>query len=835
MPAPYPPVPFQLETALLVTLRDTLRWESALAPLNSSGTYSGTLTVVDTEHSIFDPLAYQRRDRELGWLDTRNAAAVVEVSLECADVWNASALRPKMEGPQIGHIDYSAQDTSATGLLSKVVHVKYASLPIDAISTDRDLTGRDILIYETLNNAIRNLFVDPPIVTSGTNIVPVTSWSYANGTYGPADINTALPLGRDLFRNQDMHLADRDNQMAGYVAQLCQVLKNPFSFATRLYVAVFGLDGREVETYTFAEQPFQPGHVYIEGDEIYFQGTIYRVKPGVGTTSDVPWTSPWAWMVVTTPRKRIWTVEPNLPGRNRFVYDTETFTLQWFRESSDVQHVPQLFALSIPGIFSGQTIQTIAQIPQAKDGQFWRGKAAHVVPSGGTVTDLYAIPSTASFVAQNFTIQETGASLTIPSTGSIWFPDPAILSHPQNVPPGNYRVTALVEPNSTVELPGNQNNQGVSGTLGGATYTGFEKLTWQLGLPPTQWTVEFDYTNLSGSTDGFRIFCDMGGATVFNDTSPFYFTDANGNPLPNGTLVTTPAFPVIPTGDAQVFGLNWTGGAGQLHIRSIRFKSTTATGRYKISGTFAGSVAMVDVIGTNQVPGVMTWDFSAKVTTPDDFIMHWEEAAQLPIRFLRFDLASLGTNSPTPNAQGFQAYRHDCLVRASKSAQQAFSESFFAGTSAPTFLSAGSVWDGFSTERWMAVIEQAEPRLRELDNIPSGGIVTGRQYQVSTGSLIYEGNGYAAGQTFVGDTQAVYVWAAAGTLNQVGAWQRSRSTHLGRPALVPDGMFFDYSFGTVGMALGPERNAPVLAALQPWMMEVGLYVAQPEFWLPQSL
>lgn len=836
MPAPYPPYPFQLETALLITLRDSLRWESALAPVNSSGTFSGTLTSPLTETQPFNALDYQRRDRELAWLDTRNAAAVVEVSLEVADVWNASALRPTMEGPQIGHIDYAPQDVSAGGMLSQVVHVKNASIPVDALQVDRDLAGRDIVVYETLYNAVRNLFLPPPITTSGAPAPAVTAFAFAQGTESRRDINTNLPLNRELFRVPDMNLADRDNQMAAYTAQLCQVLKNPFAYADRLYVGVYGYDPREVEVYTLIEQPFEAGTVYLEGDEIYYQGTIYRVKAGIGSTTDVPWTSPWSWETVTTANRRVWTCEPALPGRNRFVYDVAAQTIQWFRESADIQHVPQLVALSVPGIFSGQSLAVVAQVPERKDGQFWRGKAAHVVPAGKNLTDLYSLPNVASDVQQGFLIQTSGASLTIPGKGTVSFPDPVTLAYPQVLPVGNYRISALVEPNSIVEIAGASNDQGTGGIEGGATYSGFSQLTYGIGLPPTQWTVEFDYTNLSGSTSGFRLVAKLDGATVFDDTAPLYFNDSEGQPLTNGTIVTSPAFPLFPTGAQQVFSLAWTGGTGQFHVRAIRFRSTAyAQGRFRVSGTLAGSSTVVDVVGEDAVPGVMNWDFAVNATSTTDFEINFERDSQLPLRVFRMDLAATGTNTPTPNAQGFENFRHDCLVRAVRSAKQAFSEAYYAGTEAGTFMSDGTTWDGDATERWMATIESAEPRLRQLDMVPADNIVPGRQYYVASGSAIYEGWGYAAGSYFTGNTDTVYVWASSGQINQVGAWLQSKATHNGRPALVPSGVYFDYASGTAAASYPPELTVPELATLQPWMIELGFYSAQPEFWLPTNV
>jgi len=830
MPAPYPPVPSQLEAALLVVLRDSVTWESALAPMDSSGTYSGTLTEPGST-GPFNALEYQRRDRELAWLDTRNAAAVVEVSLEVADVWNASALRPIMQGPQIGHITYNEQ-ASAQGLLSKVVHVTNASVPRDALSTDKDLVGRDLLVYETLYNACANLFVPPPITSSGSEIPGVTAWATGYGSAQRKDISTALPLGRGLFEDPDKNLTDRDNQLAGYVAQLCVLLRDPFAYANRVYMAVYGADSREVETYSLVEPVFVAGYSYREGDEIYYEGTIYRVKAGVGSTTDVPWTSPWAWETVSEPNQRIWIAPPYLAGRNRLVYDVAERTLQWIPEGGTAVHVPQLVALSIPGVFSGQTLATLAQVPERKDGQYWRQKAGRIIPSGGTLTDSLSIENTASFQVQGFTIQNTGASMTVPGQGTVNFFDDS--NAQANVGYASVKVAAMVQPNSTVEMPGGQNVEGVYGTLGGVTFGAPSKVSYDIGLPATQWTVEFDYTNLSGSTSGFKIKADLDGALVFDDTTPFYFNDQDGFPLTNGELVTSRPFVIQPTGGKQSFGVEWTGGGGDLHIRNIRFRSDATTeGRYRMLGTMAGSVSVCDVHGVDGVYDVVSWDFQVIETTPATMLLNYEKDPELPIRFLRFDVATFGTASPTPNVAGFERYRNDCLTRAMTSAQQSFNENMALAVESgtiPAFMSTGSVWDTAASERWMAFMESAEPRLRELE--PVTEIVENRQYVVSTGSVVYQGQSYGVGETFYGAGTSWFYFASQGTLTQVGAWRRPRSTSIGRPAIVPAGVYWDSNGGTVAVANGPEMTYPQLASLQPWMIWAGFYVSQFEFYLP---
>jgi len=834
----------QLETALIVKLRDTLPWESALAPKDVqtqiqagtySGTYSGTLTMPDLSQP-FNQADYQRRDRELAWFDTRTAAAVVEVSIEVGDVWNADVTRPIMQGPQVPHLTYNPQDVSAAGTLSRVVHVKNASIPLDALQVDRDLCGRDILVYETLFQAVANLFEPPPITSSGAAITPVTAWSFAEGTAMRADISSNLALNKPLFKNPDSNLADRDNQLAGYTAQLCQILKNPFAFADRLYVGVYGPDSREVETYTLIEPLFVPGTVYDDGDQVYYLGSYYQVIQGTGSTTDPPITggiiSP-AWQLITGPTLRTWTCEPALSDRNRFVYNTSQETLQWFRETASYEHVPQLVALSIPGIFSGQTITTEPEIPERKDGQFWRNKAAHIVPEGAMLVDLVSLDNLASQVQKGFKVTTEGVALTIPSSGSVWFPDPFNPSYPQPIAGGNYRISALVKPSGVLEFPAGENNNNVGGTGGGATLSGYATLTYSLGLPPVGWTLELDYTNLSGSTNGFTVSAQIGNVTIFENAA-LYFIDANGQPVPNGTLVTSPAFPFQPSGQADVLSLSWTGGTGQLHIRTIRLKTAVPWGHYEIVGNFAGQTGTVDVIGQSGVPGVMNWDFTIAQSPNNAFNLMWNRDSQLPIAFLRMDLGTTSQSTPTPNSQGFENYRQDCLVRAVRSAKQSFNEAFYSNTEV-TFNFAGT-WDSDSTERWMALIESTEPRLRELKNIPSDSVVPDRQYYVAYGSLTYEGNTYQAGSSFLGNQATSYSWLSnTGQVNQTGAWLRSKATHNGRPCLAPAGVYFDYQAGTMTAAYSPERTTPELVTTQPWMIEQGFYAAQAEFWLPRNI
>ena len=135
-----------LESALVIALRDTIKWESALdAP------ESGTLTPLDPRLP-FNPSTYQTRDRQLAYRDLIVAAAVVEVSVQVGDVYNYSTLRPKLQGPVAFALPFVG--TEAGTLSSQVRHVTNVSIPYDAARyADADLYGRDSIVYEILARA----------------------------------------------------------------------------------------------------------------------------------------------------------------------------------------------------------------------------------------------------------------------------------------------------------------------------------------------------------------------------------------------------------------------------------------------------------------------------------------------------------------------------------------------------------------------------------------------------------------------------------------------------------------------------------------------------------
>jgi hypothetical protein len=849
---------YNLDSALVIVLRDAIKWESSIV------TYNGTLAPVDYTAPI-NPLTYQRRDRELAFRDLITASAIIETSVQISDVWNYAAAKPLLQGPVVK--DMPEIDTTQmrvwAGNSSTVRHVKNVSIPIDAARyADTDLYGRDALIYETLARLGQDAFTEAPLtrVDSQGTVFDYTgtfAWSLAEGTAAFADINSSLPMGLNAFKQPDMNLADRDNQLAAYTATLAQTLKNPFEHAMRIYVqvdATLPADQRESEVYT------------LESED----------------TST-----------------RVWVCEPALSLRNRIVYDIADKTLQWFRESDTEVHQPQIVAMAIPGVVAGQTITTLPAVPEGKDCQYWRSKAGQIKPPGTEIVDVNSIVVTTDpGVVTGGIIQPDSVSLTAP--GKVSFGLPSAL------PADHYRVSILVQPDPTVSIFANQNTTSTTGTLGGATYgiysaspatlpvnlyyivvggdgvdyngntylagdvfvgvsplSGYTQhgasvsvvrqylVNFRMALPPGPWTAEMGYTNLAGVTTGFGIRSQMvaQGANpvdVFQDLTPMPFSSSNGDVLitprasfdvPYISETTVPAFD---------FPVMWTYGDGSLSIRSLVFRSAlpvTQSGSYAMTAALSSQAATAYITAERLLPEVLRFEFTTSAPTAD-FSLAWlcssslyDQSNYVPLKLKQLQVQRIQSYAATPLADEFQGWRQECLDRTEDVVQQGYTEAVAAriavnGT-VPTFRGSGSIWDATASENWMSFVEISNPRLREVADIPATGcFVSGRQYEVTSGTVTY-GASYTLGKRFYA-TDALGVNFTGGTVKQVGAFMKSMPGHIGKPALIPYGLYFT-SYGTAAAYYDTDKSYPTLVACQPWMVDAGIYVAQSEFWMPEHI
>lgn len=836
----------RLESALVIALRGSIAWESAL----DETTPGSRITTTGTLHPIgatdpFDPVHFQLRDRQLAYRDLITAAAIVEASAEISDVWNFSAPRPILQGPaERQMVAVVPSQLTAEGVEGRVRHTDHSWTPYDAAqATDRDLYGRDGLVFEILARACEDVFTAPPVAridAAGTHYADTSVWPLAAGSPQAADISPGLPLNRELFRRPDRNLADRDNQLAAYVARLAQILRNPFPFAGRLYVQATGAQVRESEVYVLAAD---------------------------------------------TDEARVWTTEPALPGRNRITYDKAQQTLTWTRERADELHTPQLCGLSIPGIELGQLLETVPAVPARKDVQFWRARAGRVVPEGQRLTDVLVQAFTPTDAVVGGLTQTSSASFTVPGTMQITLPG--------NLPAGTHRVAVLAVPNPVVEIPGAHNVSGTSGTDGGATYAidvasgaitdgmyvvdggsgilyGGDTFTagqpfhgrasvptftqvsgtypskvrqysidWNLALPPGPWTLRVEYTNVSGTASAFGLVArfkpsQARAVEIIKDAAAQPFTGANG------TLhLTNPGAFDAPDGQPFTLSLHWTYGSGQLHIRRLIFSNTTLqTSRINVLGTLGAGTSEVEVVGKAHQPETLLFEVVHGAEAPAVFEMRLGGQPGvdplLPIQIKQIAVQSISTYEATPDSAAFQGWRQECLERCERLLQQGYGDLVRSyGTTFPTLYSAGTAWDWRNSESWMALLETIEPRLREIADVPSGSVMPGRQYRVTSGSVTYAAVTYGAGDTFYGTGAGGPSFSGGGQIQQIGAFRRSHPGHVGQPCLVPFGI--EFSGSHCALAFAGTLAMPCVVACQPWMIDRGFYAAQEEFWMPQVL
>lgn len=821
----------RLESALVIELVDAIKWGAALEPTAADG----SLTVVDPAKAL-DITKYSRRDRELAYRDLINATAVLKVALHTESVWNTSSVRPKLQGITADDLPPTTGDLGATD--STVVHVKNSSIPSDALAADKDLAGRDALIYEVLAKACE-VFSDPPITSPGSGAVPQTAWSLAEGVDYGVQPSPSLPLNKNAFYLSDVTLAQRDNFVAAYAAKIADILRNPFAFANRLYVRIDGVDARDAEVYALIRRYYQAGESYDVGEEVYYGTKWYQA---VNPTTDPP-TNTTDWVETKEPRLREWTAEPALPFRNRIIYDTVAKTLQWFRETTDTTHVPQLYAMSIPGLFIGQTINTLATVPERKDCQYWRQKAARI-DYNGTISELASVYQDTTQIAGGVHLTDTIA-LTTPNEIDIPLGVPVYVGH-------KYRLSVLVKPTNQIEFYGSRNLVGLTSSDGNAaTFTGIyaptstspgQPVSFQANLPAGTWYLSIEYTNASGVADGFGVRIMLDDTSVADDTSPLLFQDADGNALENGTAVTSQEWQLATDGTDNVLKFTWSYGSGQFQINKIIIRTNDRSdAEYFIKAEIhdqAGSAAVVQDLyfgeaptiestGRKNIYEVLNWDFTCILDDPDPVAkLTWMTSSDLPIEIRQISLSELKPSFATPGVTGFDAFKWECLRRAERSIQTAFLDEVrtTTGTMAD-FTTDGTIWNKNSTDNWMSLVEVREPRLRTKPNVTS--IRDGFQYQVSSGYVVYNGGTYSEGDFFNGTNQSSFL--SYGVVDQYGAFRVSSPIDLGHPGIMPLGLWFDESISEIRMSNEPSDQVPTLAAIQPWMIEAGVYVAQDDF------
>jgi hypothetical protein len=368
------PVMNQLESALILTLRETIPWESSLE-ISSIG-HAGDR---HPSGEKFDASTYQKRDRQLAFRDLINAAAVAEVSIRVSDVWNYRSIQPTPPGAgaqRPGERGLRAELLSGTS--ASVRHVGHTSVPYDAAQFRRQRPvrprrhhlrdpGPGVLDLHRPANPIAS-------TAAGTTFrrSPPGRWRRGRGQAGrhqhgaraqPRPLQApgptwptattrwpptwpAWPGAQEPVRVRHPHLR-RGVQR-----------RRPRAGGLRLRPRLLG--GRDYST--------------VAGERGLSRDRLVS-RPGDDHRQEPPRPPPTGLADRRPERAAVRGGACADSNRNRIVYNVAAKTLQWFRETTSLVHVPQIVALSIPGIAVGQTLDTLPRIPEAKDAQYWRQKA----------------------------------------------------------------------------------------------------------------------------------------------------------------------------------------------------------------------------------------------------------------------------------------------------------------------------------------------------------------------------------------------------------------------------------------------------------------------------
>jgi hypothetical protein len=421
------------------------------------------------------------------------------------------------------------------------------------------------------------------------------------------------------------------------------------------------------------------------------------------------------------------------------------------------------------------------------------------------------------------------------------------VSYPINIPSGG--ITAhvyLVEGGDGIVYNGVTYAPGTTfaGTDTVATYTQItpalpstvrqSTMNWTLALPPGSWRMQFEYTDTTGLTNGFGVAVrstpsDSDVVDIRSDVIPLAIGKANELLLSQAN-----AFDVA-NNLPFTLKFTWTYGTGQLHIRRIILTCLNrTTAQYAVTGKFQTSNSRVEFVGQAYQPEVIKLDAIADTKTASTLRVTTETYSELPLQILQIDVQATASYPATPLSGNFQGWRQDCLDRAERAVQHGYNYTLASFTAAgsviPTFRDSGSFWSKEATELWMAFVEVGNPRLRELAHVTR--ITAGRQYKVIS-QVQYAGETYNVGEKFYG---VAGVDTYTGSASQVGAFVKSRPGHVGQPCLIPTGLHYvQNGTGDIKAYWDTPNSLPTLVTCQPWMIEYGLYTAQSEFWMPDTL
>lgn len=576
----------------------------------------GALLTQVTTSADFDILKFAERDKELSWRDLAVASSFLQVALETATVWSFPVDRPRISNVVAGTLAFVNNSSDRLGNAEgNVVHVLNSSIPSDAIFADKYLYNRDAVLHEVIVRASR-VIKGINLTALFPSLTPVVAWSKAEGAKSDAGVALSKPLDTGMFKTPDQNLAERDNQLAGYVARLVHALMNPFEVANRLLVEVVGTSSRAPEVYS---------------------------------------------LLSSNDAQRVWGAEPALSNRMRIVYDRNFKTLRWVDESPLASHIPQPIPIALTtsgtaagtlqfsGIAVGQQVVVRSESPVSPTVDSMRVKSGKVNFPGTLELDGSSFPSPVSYYLTAYPVAEYNDVVMLATGHNARFVLGAVTA-------GSYRVSVLIKPDKEFDLLGARNWSGMTGVYPGADCPGGQSIDYRLSLPSGSWRLRMEYT---ASTAGIVTFggdavSPAQSVAVGSGSGITTYVGLNSSPL--GTLRIT-----VPPGIANLY-------IKRFMVESLATEETCDYGFTAIIEGGHSKYAVAEFCGKNKRTDVMSFDFTVDTTVSPMYlsITMTGQTVPIPIRLKSFQVQAAEIQVPTPDAGGLDYWKYEMVNRASR-------------------------------------------------------------------------------------------------------------------------------------------------------------------------
>jgi hypothetical protein len=618
----------------------------------------------------FSTLPFAQRDGNLSYRDLILAVTIAEVASACGDIWGISVPYPRVAGDPVGTLQDLSVDLLGAAYSSpgNVTHVDNQSVPAgspgsDAVTADEMLYARDLLIYTWLYLATKQfatgILSPPPLLPTSIN----EAWSLAAGNFSTQTVSQGYPLNVALFKTPDQALADRDNTLAAYVANIRYNIDRVWSFASRLLVLTVSPD-------TNVSEP-----------------EVYQ-------------------LVSSTPSQRVWASWPLLQGTaGQIIYNPPQGSITW----QDEMVGPSTTGVPVTPTFvtpDGGIVQLQYQVPSASDSAFYRQKSARLVVRNWRDNLIYNTIAPENNITAGGLWQPNSALITTP--GTLQFSVPCV------IPPGPIRIGFLVKPSRILNIFGYQNTAGITCPSvlfpTSATLTAAGSISWSFAAPSGGILLSFSITDLVNPTTSFQVQVSYNANVVYSGAWSF-------GQVP-GTAVMTPPVQLSTSGQPGTVTVTWYGNAGaQLTIEELQV-TTVLPVNTPVNYSIGAALGPVNSF-TSQFAGIperMDCVWLDVYNTAQQIVpaltLNWFGSQGICLYIYGFDIRAYQGTTPIQNAYLYERHKRSLLSLALDSVKNSWSQVNNAvseiRTPDPTY---GYVWDSNANQRWLNAISLAEVRL----------------------------------------------------------------------------------------------------------------------------